>query len=88
MMRIQIVSRKFVNPSSSTLTDRRSLKIPSVDQLLSPIFMGTIFNYPANENNKGTKIAERRKQLEKSLSEILTIFYPMAGRYVKRKHVG
>ncbi|CAK7322619.1 unnamed protein product [Dovyalis caffra] len=82
-MRVEIIARKFISPSSSTPPHLRSLKISALDQLLPSVYSGFTFFYSADENIKGAKPSERRKQLEKSLSEILTLYYPVAGRYVE-----
>ncbi|KAJ8755462.1 hypothetical protein K2173_019260 [Erythroxylum novogranatense] len=78
-MRVEIISRKLVSPSSPTPPHLRSLKISALDQLPAPIYPGVIFYYLANENT-----TERDKRLERSVSEALSIFYPLAGRYHKK----
>ncbi|KAJ4847250.1 hypothetical protein Tsubulata_004662 [Turnera subulata] len=82
-MMVDVVSRKLISPSSPTPPENRSLKISAIDQLPSPVYVGTIFYYTADGHNDQSKNAARIKQLEKSLSEILTLFYPLAGRFIK-----
>ncbi|KAJ6294492.1 hypothetical protein OIU76_022545 [Salix suchowensis] len=68
-----------MTPSSSTPSHLQNLKISWLDQFLSPHnYLPFIFYFPSNgdENN-----VERSRQLRNSLSETLTIFYPLAGRY-------
>ncbi|KAJ6690964.1 ACETYL-COA-BENZYLALCOHOL ACETYLTRANSFERASE-LIKE [Salix koriyanagi] len=81
-MRVAIVSRKFITPSSSTPPHLRSCKISALDQLIPPVYGGLTCFYPADGNIQGAKHSERRKQLEESLSKILTLYYPAAGRYI------
>ncbi|KAJ6676262.1 ACETYL-COA-BENZYLALCOHOL ACETYLTRANSFERASE-LIKE [Salix viminalis] len=79
-MKVQILSRKLITPSSPTPRHLQNLKISWLDQFLSPHnYLPFIFYFPSNgdENN-----VERSKQLQNSLSETLTIFYPLAGRYI------
>ena len=80
-MNVQILSRKLITPSSPTPHHLQNLKISWLDQFLSPHnYLPFIFYYPSatgDENNE-----ERSKQLQNSLSEILTMFYPLAGRYI------
>jgi hypothetical protein len=84
-MKVEIVSRKFITPSSSTPPHLRSCEISALDQLLPPVYVGLTYFYRANENIQGAKHSERGKQLEESLSKILTLYYPVAGRYDEEK---
>ncbi|KAJ6683319.1 hypothetical protein OIU85_007045 [Salix viminalis] len=84
-MRVAIVSRKFITPSSSTPPHLRSYEISALDQLIPPVYGGFTCFYPADGNIQGAKHSERRKKLEESLSKILTLYYPAAGRYVEEK---
>ena len=48
--------------------------------------MPRIFFYPAEADQEHGHVninEERSKQLPQSLSEVLTLFYPLAGRYIK-----
>ncbi|CAK7329171.1 unnamed protein product [Dovyalis caffra] len=79
-MEVQITSRKLITPSSPTPPHLQNLKISSFDLPAPNFYVPTIFFYPTNGavNN-----AEKSLQLQKSLSEILTLYYPLAGRYAK-----
>ena len=79
-MKVEIVSRKLIKPTSPTPPHLRSYKISSLDQLAPPAYVPLIQYYHATGDENDEKRTER---LEKSLSEILTIFYPLAGRYIK-----
>ncbi|XP_042032147.1 vinorine synthase-like [Salvia splendens] len=52
--------------------------------MLSPIYIPFIFLY---ENNQSASQQEISKRLRQSLSETLTIFYPIAGTLVQNLHV-
>uniref|UniRef100_A0A2N9HNM7 Uncharacterized protein n=1 Tax=Fagus sylvatica TaxID=28930 RepID=A0A2N9HNM7_FAGSY len=78
-MKVEILSRKLIKPATPTPPHLRSLKASSIDQLQPPIHGAFILYYHANGDENG----ERSKRLEQSLSEILTLFYPIVGRYIK-----
>lgn len=52
-------------------------------QLAPPVYEPIIFYFPSNDNYM--TISEILGRLEKSLSETLTHFYPLAGRYIEDK---
>jgi shikimate O-hydroxycinnamoyltransferase len=78
-MEVQILSRKLIAPSSPTPPHLQNLKVSCFDQLAPSIYLPCIFYYPADgENNE-----KRSKEMEKSLAETLSLFYPLGGRYIK-----
>ncbi|KAK1359234.1 Acetyl-CoA-benzylalcohol acetyltransferase [Heracleum sosnowskyi] len=79
-MEIQIISQKIVKPSVPTPDNLRNLKISFIDHLAPSVSVPLIFYYSANEHKNFIKSCEN---LEKSLSEVLTIFYPFAGRFIE-----
>ncbi|KAJ0034782.1 hypothetical protein Pint_25805 [Pistacia integerrima] len=79
---LHILSKKFIKPASPTPYNLRKLKISSLDQCQLPIYVPYLFCYPLNDK---TKNSERSKLLQTSLSQILTLFYPLAGRYIEDK---
>ena len=83
-MKVEILSKKLIKPATPTLPHLRSLKVSSIDQLQPPIHGAFILYYHASNGNDN---GERSKRLEKSLSEILTLYYPIAGRYIKDKQM-
>ncbi|KAJ4837310.1 hypothetical protein Tsubulata_047626 [Turnera subulata] len=84
-MEVQILSRKQIAPSSPTPEHLRYLKISYLDQLAPPICVPRLFCYPPNEEGQGLNTTEKSELLKRSLSEALTLFYPLAGRYIKDK---
>ncbi|KAI8027720.1 Acetyl-CoA-benzylalcohol acetyltransferase [Camellia lanceoleosa] len=78
MMKPQILSKKLIKPS--TPTPRHHLKLSFMDQLIPPTYLNMIFYYSSY-----TKVDdnERCAQLEQSLAQTLTKFYPLAGRLVE-----
>ncbi|KAJ4846977.1 hypothetical protein Tsubulata_019979 [Turnera subulata] len=85
-MKVQILSRKLITPSSPTPQHLQSLKISYLDQLAPPFYVPRLFCYlPSNEEQGSLNTGEKSEQLQNSLSETLTLFYPLAGRYIKDK---
>nr|XP_043625976.1 pelargonidin 3-O-(6-caffeoylglucoside) 5-O-(6-O-malonylglucoside) 4'''-malonyltransferase-like [Erigeron canadensis] len=76
-MEIKIQSTRFIKPSKSTPENRRYFKLSLLDQLAPSAYINLIFFYKASG---GVNISDRVGQLVKSLSEVLTSFYPLAGR--------
>ncbi|XP_058195435.1 pelargonidin 3-O-(6-caffeoylglucoside) 5-O-(6-O-malonylglucoside) 4'''-malonyltransferase-like [Rhododendron vialii] len=84
-MEVKILSRKLIKPSIPT--SQKNIKVSFIDQLAPTEYSGWIFYYPvaknASDDTTNIESSNRQKQLEKSLAETLTIFYPLAGRYSK-----
>lgn len=77
IMEVQVVSKKMVKPSVPTPDHHKTCKLTSFDQIAPPDQVPIIYFY--NSSN----IDNIREQLVKSLSETLTKFYPLAGRFVQ-----
>ncbi|GLU21789.1 hypothetical protein SLE2022_379050 [Rubroshorea leprosula] len=74
---IEVISKETILPSSPTPADLRHYHLSYLDQIQPPIFMPLVMFYPSETNTNGVEQAEK---IKKSLSEALTIFYPLAGR--------
>lgn len=74
-MKSQILSKKLVKPSTPTPRHLHKLKLSIMDQLIPMTNLNMIFYY-----SPGEKSRERCIELERSLSDTLTEFYPLAGR--------
>ncbi|GFY89418.1 hypothetical protein Acr_06g0013580 [Actinidia rufa] len=81
-MKTQILCKKLIKPSTPTSRHLRPVKLSLMDQLIPPTDINMIFYYSPNDEDKIAKSKERCSQLEKSLAEALTKFYPLAGRLV------
>ncbi|XP_054823693.1 stemmadenine O-acetyltransferase-like [Prosopis cineraria] len=70
-MEIKVISRETIKPSKPTPQENKMFKLSSFDVLYPNTYFPLILFYPQfpNPNN-----------LKHSLSETLTIFYPLAGR--------
>ncbi|KAK3027444.1 hypothetical protein RJ639_041050 [Escallonia herrerae] len=88
-MKVQILSEKFVKPSIPTPPSLRNYKISFADELAPTINVPLILYYTAsnNGNTPTASLVTDSNQLEKSLEHILTLFYPLAGRYIKQSRL-
>ncbi|XP_057990778.1 stemmadenine O-acetyltransferase-like [Hevea brasiliensis] len=77
-MEFQIISRETIKPSSPTPNHLRTHKLSIIDQLAIQCYVPVLLFYPSN----GQDSSQRSSLLKKSLSQILTHFYPFAGREV------
>ncbi|CAK7322772.1 unnamed protein product [Dovyalis caffra] len=83
-MKTEILSSKLIAPSSPTSPHLQKSPISCLEQLALSVYVPRIFFYQAEGEEHGVSdIEEESKQLQKSLSEILTLFYPLGGRYIK-----
>lgn len=75
---IQVIADEVILPSTPTPPPLRNLKLSLLDQISPSNYTPIIFFYVAVENPGADRFSGSR-QLKKSLSEILTLFYPFAG---------
>ncbi|KAI8546389.1 hypothetical protein RHMOL_Rhmol07G0113700 [Rhododendron molle] len=79
-MEVQLLSRKFIKPSTPTPNHLRTHKLSLFDQVAPPIHVPFLFFYPSDGIST---INEKLQKLQKSLSDTLTLFYPQSGRFIK-----
>ncbi|KAJ6431348.1 hypothetical protein OIU84_018768 [Salix udensis] len=81
-LRIEIMQRETIKPSSPTPLALRSLKLSLLDQFMPITHIAMVLFYPRNGNDTDHlgKAKETSLRLKTSLSEALTLFYPFAGR--------
>ncbi|KAK6140380.1 hypothetical protein DH2020_025875 [Rehmannia glutinosa] len=76
--------KELIKPSSPTPNHLKNLKLSLLDQLAPPVYISLIFFYEANELkgliDGSTNHAQICQQLKQSLSNTLTLFYPLAGK--------
>ncbi|KAF8019584.1 hypothetical protein BT93_G0313 [Corymbia citriodora subsp. variegata] len=82
-MKVEVQWKKLVKPSAPTENNRQKWELTSLDRLQMPNYVGIMFFYRDNAENPGVDIPQRLLQMEQSLSETLSLFYPMAGRYIE-----
>lgn len=79
-MKVQVISKEAIKPSSPTPHHLRSFKLSLFDQFTPPVYVPIILFYPTNVGDGVFEDVQRSDRLKKSLSETLTRFYPVAGR--------
>lgn len=77
----RITEEMIIKPSSPTPNHLRNLKLSFLDQLAPPVYIPLIFFYEATQlNSVNYNHSQLSELLQKSLSNALTIFYPLAGK--------
>nr|XP_027102776.1 acetyl-CoA-benzylalcohol acetyltransferase-like [Coffea arabica] len=82
-LKVQIFSRKLIKPSNPTPSHLRSFKLSLFDQLAPPLYVHILFYYLLDEDHNRAENDERFAQMQKSLSRVLSKYYPLAGRFLK-----
>ncbi|XP_027108874.1 acetyl-CoA-benzylalcohol acetyltransferase-like [Coffea arabica] len=82
-LKVQIFSRKLIKPSNPTPSHLRSFKLSLFDQLAPPLYVHVLFYYLLDEDHNRAKNDERFAQMQKSLSWVLSKYYPLAGRFLR-----
>ncbi|KAL0387833.1 UNVERIFIED_CONTAM: Pelargonidin 3-O-(6-caffeoylglucoside) 5-O-(6-O-malonylglucoside) 4'''-malonyltransferase [Sesamum radiatum] len=81
-MKVSVVSRKLIKPCKPTPSDLCTYKISLIDEVNPSMHVTRIFFYESDQVADDKYIAS----LEESLSQVLPLFYPLAGRYNKEEH--
>lgn len=80
---VEVISKELIKPSSSTPDHLRNLKLSVLDQISPPVYISLIFFYEADELKRLTSCTDHAQicqHLKQSLSNTLTLFYPLAGK--------
>ncbi|PON39720.1 Transferase [Parasponia andersonii] len=75
---VEVVSNEIIKPSSPTPTHLRHYELSFLDQTSPKTFNPLVFFYELNDDHHN--VTEISNKIKKSLSEVLTLFYPLAGR--------
>ncbi|KAH6816023.1 hypothetical protein C2S51_020843 [Perilla frutescens var. frutescens] len=78
---VNVLSRKLVKPSKPTPAHLRTYNISVMDEINPSMFVVRILYYQSGA------IEGKMDSLEESLAQVLSLFYPLAGRYDKEKRV-
>lgn len=78
-MDVKITTHQLIKPSKPTPPHLQNLRISFLDQFIPPKTVPFIFYYQHHHNI-------HQPQLQKSLSEILKLYYPLAGRYIRERN--
>uniref|UniRef100_M1CUS4 Anthocyanin acyltransferase n=1 Tax=Solanum tuberosum TaxID=4113 RepID=M1CUS4_SOLTU len=79
-MEVEIISTKFIKPSSPTPNHLQNYKLGFFDQTTDETHLPLVFFYPPTNN---INFSAHEEQLEQSLSRILTHVYPISGRFTE-----
>ncbi|XP_062104489.1 stemmadenine O-acetyltransferase-like [Humulus lupulus] len=86
-MKVEVISRDIIKPSSPTPESLRNYQLSFLDQVSPRTHSPFIYYYSLsdinNESNDNNVIADISYKLKKSLSKTLTLYYPLAGRFTK-----
>ncbi|KAK8564473.1 hypothetical protein V6N12_036596 [Hibiscus sabdariffa] len=74
---IERLSQEPIKPSSPTPNHLRNYQLSFIDQIQPPIFMPLLMFYP---ERYGSDNVDRCNQIKTSLSDALSVYYPLAGR--------
>ncbi|KAL0447213.1 UNVERIFIED_CONTAM: Stemmadenine O-acetyltransferase [Sesamum latifolium] len=84
-IKIEVISQEIIKPSSPTPEPLRKYRLSFLDQIVAPPdFIPGVYFYQADAkfSNLG-----KSNNLKKSLSQVLSRFYPLAGRLVDNLYV-
>ncbi|XP_030497493.2 stemmadenine O-acetyltransferase-like [Cannabis sativa] len=80
---VEIISNEIIKPSSPTPDHLRHYKLSFLDQLSPSCYSPFLYFYSLNDhiNNEPNLIENISHTLKQSLSQALTLYYPLAGRF-------
>ncbi|XP_062112612.1 stemmadenine O-acetyltransferase-like [Humulus lupulus] len=76
---VVVISNEIIKPSSPTPDHFRRYQLSFLDQLSAKIYNPFVLFYEI-EDHYGSKVNEISNKIKNSLSEVLTLYYPLAGR--------
>ncbi|KAI9082248.1 hypothetical protein K1719_035708 [Acacia pycnantha] len=81
-LEVEVVSKEKVKPSSPTPQHLRHYHLSFLDQLSLQINNSMVYFFDAGDVTNKFNINEASDLLKKSLSQVLTHYYPLAGRLI------
>ncbi|GMN49121.1 hypothetical protein TIFTF001_018284 [Ficus carica] len=82
-MEVEVISNEIIKPSSPTPQNLRRYRLSFLDQISPKSYSPFLYYYSLNDHNGDPSyIAEISDKLKKSLSQALTLYYPLAGRFL------
>lgn len=76
---VEVVSTSIIKPSSPTPSHLRFHELSFLDQLCGHVYNPSVLFYPPEEHEK-LNVVEISNKLKQSLSDVLSRYYPLAGR--------
>ncbi|KAL5552675.1 hypothetical protein UlMin_040076 [Ulmus minor] len=85
---VEIISKEMIKPSSPTPQHLRRYQLSFLDQISPPVYNPCIIFYSFQTHSELINTTnEISHKLKKSLSDVLTKFYPLAGRLTENPFV-
>ncbi|KAK3030608.1 hypothetical protein RJ639_039968 [Escallonia herrerae] len=81
-MEVQILSSELIKPSTPTPDEKKTYVVTFFEQLAPKMHIPLVYFY-SFEGQDTIVDADKHEQFKKSLSETLSVFYPLAGRFEK-----
>ncbi|EXC43570.1 Salutaridinol 7-O-acetyltransferase [Morus notabilis] len=77
-LKVEIIGREIIKPSSPTPSRLKIFNLSCIDRIMVGVYTSLALFYP--NNNIILTFDQISNHLKKSLSEALTLFYPLAGK--------
>ena len=79
---VEVISNEIIKPSSPTPEHLRHYQLSFLDQLSPKTYNPLVLFYEIDDDDQQdeSKINEISNKIKKSLSDVLTLYYPLAGR--------
>ncbi|KAI9125786.1 hypothetical protein K1719_003204 [Acacia pycnantha] len=84
---VEIISKEIVKPSSPTPQHLRHYHLSFLDQLSPQVNNSWVYFFNTHQISKLFNFADASNHLKKSLSQVLSYFYPLAGRLTNTNFV-
>ncbi|KAI9125926.1 hypothetical protein K1719_003344 [Acacia pycnantha] len=81
-LQVEVISTEMVKPSSPTPQHLRHYNLSFLDQRAPPLNNSMVYIFNAHDVTNKLNINEASNLLKKSLSHVLTHYYPLAGRLI------
>jgi shikimate O-hydroxycinnamoyltransferase len=83
---VEVISKEIVKPSSPTHEDLHHYQLSFNDQMSPPVYNPLALFYAADGDTK-FNVDDISNRLKKSLSDVLTHYYPLAGRIKENRFI-
>ncbi|KAL5552573.1 hypothetical protein UlMin_039974 [Ulmus minor] len=84
---VELISTEIIKPTSPTPPNLRHYQLSFLDQVNPKVYNPLILYYASNTNSSSNNITQISIHLKNSLSKVLTLYYPLAGRVKKDKFI-
>lgn len=84
-MEMELISREFIKPSTPTPPHHKIHPLSFIDQIVARSYVPIVYFYPnelpSQNEYDNNQLESKISILKKSLSKLLSIYYPFAGRF-------